>query len=204
MKSTRILGSLLVSAMVLFWGAQSVLAEVSPQTLVEKAMTEVLAAVENDNIDKESKKQVIKKIASQLLDVEKISQRSVGKYWAGQSPENQRQFKGLFADFLGHLYLSSVLDIKSAQVLEQRRHGPIVRVDVNVRTKKQDKAMIITFMLYKPAGETGEWKVYDIKVDDESLISNYRAQFYRILSTLTFEELLEKMRSQIDDLKKNQ
>lgn len=47
----------------------------------------------------------------------------------------------------------------------------------------------------------GEWKAYDVLVEDISLIQNYRSQFYHILERRSFDELLEIMREKIDKLR---
>jgi phospholipid transport system substrate-binding protein len=39
-----------------------------------------------------------------------------------------------------------------------------------------------------------DWKIYDVVIDDISLVSNFRSQFSRILAYGSFDELLRKMR----------
>jgi phospholipid transport system substrate-binding protein len=40
----------------------------------------------------------------------------------------------------------------------------------------------------------GEWKIYDVVLDDISLVVNYRSQFGRILTKGGFDELLRQLR----------
>jgi len=42
------------------------------------------------------------------------------------------------------------------------------------------------------AGE--EWKVYDVVVENISLVNNYRAQFQRVLSKASLDELIRRMK----------
>jgi len=39
----------------------------------------------------------------------------------------------------------------------------------------------------------GKWKIYDVIVENISLVGNYRSQFDRILASATFDELLKKL-----------
>jgi len=39
----------------------------------------------------------------------------------------------------------------------------------------------------------GKWKIYDMIVENISLVGNYRSQFDRILASATFDELLKKL-----------
>ena len=43
-----------------------------------------------------------------------------------------------------------------------------------------------------------DWKVYDVVVDNISLVSNFHSQFNRILATASFDELLKKLREKSD------
>jgi len=40
----------------------------------------------------------------------------------------------------------------------------------------------------------GDWKVYDVVIDNISLVNNFRSQFDRILASSSFDELLKKLR----------
>lgn len=200
MKISRAAWILGVVAAVLFLNLAQAFAEISPKDRVQKVMAEALSVIGNNVLDEESKRQAVKRIGLSFLNVEKISQRSLGKYWELQTPENQKKFVTLFTDFLERLYLNNVLNLKSVEVTDERLEGPLVMVDMRVTMKKQEKDMTMTIFL---SNEKGEWRAYDILVDNDSLVGTYRKQFHRLLGFSTFEELLKKMEGQINDLKKN-
>jgi phospholipid transport system substrate-binding protein len=39
-----------------------------------------------------------------------------------------------------------------------------------------------------------DWKVYDIVVDNISLVNNYRSQFHRVIVQSSFENLVRRMK----------
>ena len=41
----------------------------------------------------------------------------------------------------------------------------------------------------------GEWKIYDVVIENISLVGNFRSQFNRIIAASSFDELLEKLRA---------
>jgi len=43
----------------------------------------------------------------------------------------------------------------------------------------------------------GKWKVYDVVVENVSLVQNYRTQFNDILANNTPEQLLETLRKKV-------
>ena len=38
------------------------------------------------------------------------------------------------------------------------------------------------------------WKIYDVVVEDISLVNNYRSQFNRIVANSSYEELVRRMK----------
>lgn len=51
---------------------------------------------------------------------------------------------------------------------------------------------------YKLIHRDGDWKVYDVVIEDVSMVSNYRSQFNSIIQTLSYAELVRKMRFKQD------
>ena len=46
----------------------------------------------------------------------------------------------------------------------------------------------------------GQWLVYDVVIDQVSLVRNYGAQFRRILDTSSFAELAQELKSKLREL----
>jgi len=42
----------------------------------------------------------------------------------------------------------------------------------------------------------GQWKVYDVVIDQVSIVSNYRAQFERVITKSSVKELLQRIKQQ--------
>jgi phospholipid transport system substrate-binding protein len=58
-----------------------------------------------------------------------------------------------------------------------------------VDNKGQDYS--VNYRLHKV---TGDWKVYDVVIEDISLVNNYRSQFNRVLAKSSYEELVNTMK----------
>lgn len=48
---------------------------------------------------------------------------------------------------------------------------------------------------YRLRGNNGHWQVYDIVIEEVSLVNNYRSQFRRVLSKSSYRELVEGMKA---------
>jgi phospholipid transport system substrate-binding protein len=45
------------------------------------------------------------------------------------------------------------------------------------------------------------WRVYDVSIEGVSLIANYRTQFNSVIRTSSYDELLRKMRSRVEEIR---
>ncbi|MBI2351447.1 MAG: ABC transporter substrate-binding protein, partial [Deltaproteobacteria bacterium] len=63
-------------------------------------------------------------------------------------------------------------------------------VDTKVVTRKEEEFSVN----YKLHLVDGGWKVYDVVVENISLVNNYRSQFNRIITTASYEELIRRMK----------
>ncbi len=52
----------------------------------------------------------------------------------------------------------------------------------------------MNYRLYR-VGE--EWKIYDVVVENISLINNYRSQFNRIITKISYDELVSRMKQKL-------
>ena len=66
-------------------------------------------------------------------------------------------------------------------------------MDTKLVTKRGEE-IALDYKLHKV---DGDWKVYDIVIENISLVNNYRAQFARFLAKSSFAELLDRIREKL-------
>jgi phospholipid transport system substrate-binding protein len=57
---------------------------------------------------------------------------------------------------------------------------------------------------YKLIQENGGWKVYDFVIEGVSMIRNYRSQFTKIIRKDSYEGLIKRLTTKINDLENGQ
>ena len=77
----------------------------------------------------------------------------------------------------------------------ERIDGRYAEVDSKMRTSKGEE-FAINYKLHR-VGEN--WRVYDLVIENISIINNYRSQFNRILTGSTYDELISKIRAKLSD-----
>jgi phospholipid transport system substrate-binding protein len=78
--------------------------------------------------------------------------------------------------------------------------GEAVDGDVaTVRTKIITKQGTEVPVEYRMIRRGDRWMVYDVVIENVSLISNYRTQFNRIIQTSSYQELVKKMKTKQEE-----
>jgi phospholipid transport system substrate-binding protein len=80
----------------------------------------------------------------------------------------------------------------------ERVEGDYATVFTRLTTTKGTEVPIDYRMLRR----SDRWRVYDVSVEGVSLVANYRTQFNSLMRTSSADELLEKMRSRIEEMRR--
>ncbi|WP_303928830.1 phospholipid-binding protein MlaC, partial [Desulfovibrio piger] len=76
------------------------------------------------------------------------------------------------------------------------------RTRVEVRTEITMKDGTRVPVAYRMMAKDNSWRVYDIIVENLSLVKNYRTQFQDILTSGTPDELIARVRAKADEVRK--
>lgn len=166
------------------------------RSTVESIQTTLLNS--HSRQDSESKKKknaaAIKQILGRRFDFSEMAKRALGPYWERRSARERAEYVKLFADVAGDAYVDQIEPFASERILylRENRDGDYAEVASKALGIKGDE-LDINYKLMRSRG--GEWKVYDLAIDNVSVVNNYRAQFARIMTGGSFGDLLAKLRT---------
>jgi len=164
----------------------------------EKRVRRMLAKPTKANTKRhEAKKQALKKVINKLFDFEELGRHSLGDHWKDRTPKEQKEFIGLLRALIEKNYLmrTSEQTRYKAKFVGFENDGENARVTVKVKSGNYE--LNFTFAMY--AHPKGGWFIYDMIIDDVSLIENYQTEFNKIIKKKGFNELLGKMREKLDE-----
>lgn len=125
------------------------------------------------------------------FDFEEMSKRSLGTYWKERTPAEQQEFVSLFSDLLAKTYLVRIEEVKSGMVRIKGENTDGTRA--TVKTSVQSKGD--TFPIdYKLINQKGNWRVYDVVIENIGLVSNYRNEFAGIIRKDGFAGLIQRLK----------
>jgi phospholipid transport system substrate-binding protein len=141
----------------------------------------------------EARRAAVRKISEEIFDYEDTARRTLGRHWAERSPQERREFVGLFADLLDQAYFSRIDQYQGEQV---RYTGESITGNQAVV-----KTLIVTNrgsevpVEYRMHLADGRWRVYDVLIEGVSLVANYRTQFNRVVQTESYQALVDRLRT---------
>ena len=154
----------------------------APQKLVKDASDMMLASLEDNKAELESDPDKIYKLVENQLtpyfDFEKMTKLALGKNWRGLDKKQQAQFVEEFRLLLIRTYSTAMLEYSDQQINMLPFRDDLSRKRVNVPMEIiQPSGPSIPMALSLYENDSNEWKVYDVRIDGISLVTNYRSSF---------------------------
>jgi phospholipid transport system substrate-binding protein len=135
----------------------------------------------------------VRKLATEAFDIQETARRALGPHWQQRTPAEREEFVQLFADLLERTYISKI-DLYGGEKMrftDERIDGDTAVVRAKVVTK-QGTEVPVEGRMHKRGDR---WLIYDVAIENISLIANYRSQFDRIIRTSSFNDLIKRLRN---------
>jgi phospholipid transport system substrate-binding protein len=167
-----------------------------PTQQIKQTTDKILAILSNPSLkgpaQAEERRKVIGETVDERFDWEEMSRRSLARHWAARTPEEKKEFMGLFRDLLARTYLNKVDDYSGETVTYEGDtiDGNYASVKVKIVTSKGEEIPVE----YRVMKRQTNWFVYDITIEGVSFVNNYRSQFNSILSKSPYSELVKKLK----------
>lgn len=178
-------------ALVLVPGAPALAG--SPTDQLREYSDKVIKVLDDPALRHQDRRAEVRKIANEIFDLAETAKRALARHWQGRTPAEREEFIQLFADLLERTYITRIDQYGGERIryVAETVDGDRATVRATVVTKKGTEVPVESRMLLR--GE--RWLIYDVLIENVSLIANYRAQFDKIVRTTSFEELLRRLKS---------
>jgi phospholipid transport system substrate-binding protein len=141
----------------------------------------------------------VRKIAIDIFDVQETARRALGPHWQQRSPQERDEFVQLFAELLERTYINKI-DLFGGEKLrftEEKIDGDHAVVRAKVITKQGTEVPVEARMINRSGNR---WQIYDIVIENISLVGNSRSQFDRIIRSSSYGDLAKRLRNQTEFL----
>jgi phospholipid transport system substrate-binding protein len=166
-----------------------------PLELVRTAVDKAIQTLKDPKLQSQDKKREridrLREALNPIFDYEEMAKRALGTHWRRRTPAEQEEFVKLFRDFLEKIY-SDKVDLYGGEKVRFGREmidKDFAQVESAV-IKPNGEEIAVS---YKLRQMNGQWKVYDVVVENISIVNNYRSQFDRVISSSSYEELVKRL-----------
>ena len=168
----------------------------APQQVIEDTSNEVKLVLNRDRELLNSDPSYVYRLVDEVLvphfDLNRISGLVLGRYWKRATDDEKSSFQYEFKRMLVRTYSTAIdqLDDWELTFLPSRQGKNENHVLVRTQIKRNGPPVAVD---YRMQFKDDAWKVYDVKVEGMSLVTNYRSSFNRLIRTSGMSGLLSHL-----------
>lgn len=185
--------------------AQPAVAQTSPTQALQSSVDQILLILEKPEYKNPKTRDPLRKEVEtrirKIFDFSEFSARTVGRNWPNFTEDQKKRFDNAFADLLLATYLDKVEGYNGekiaylSEVFSQKGDRAEVKTIVTLADKK---AVPVD---YRMMLKNDHFVVYDVIIENVSLIKNYRSQFSEVLDKGSPDALIERVESRVKELR---
>jgi len=179
------------------WGV--VFAGKSPDILVRETTDKVLSELRTNHnalqADVNRLYQIVEDIVLPHFDFKRMSKLVLGKHWKKASGVQRQKFEREFKALLVRTYATALFEYTDQEIIYRpyRPKEGSSRVVVKTELVPSDGPMIpIDYALSKAADDV--WRVFDVRIDEISMVANYRNSYGKLIESRGMDKLIESLR----------
>ena len=199
-KQLVLISVFLLMVWMLLSGGEKALAssENDPLVQLQKSVDEILMILQSEELQvpekKDERKQRILAVVNRMFDFRGMARSSLGQNWNNLTAEERDRFVSLFASLVEQRYIGKIDAYSNQKVIYKNQR--VRNNKARVYTAIIDKDMEIPID-YSLQISQGKWLIKDLKIENVSLIANYRRDFNSIIRKEQFAGLIEKITEQL-------
>jgi phospholipid transport system substrate-binding protein len=192
---------LLMLSIVLLSGERTLASANNDDPLVQlqKSTDEILMILRSEELKtpekKDERKQLILDVINRMFDFRGMARSSLGPNWNSLTAEERDRFVGLFAGLIEQRYIGKIDSYRNQKVIYKDQRIRKNKAKVYTAIIDKDLEIPIDYSLQK---SQGKWLIKDLKIENVSLIANYRRDFNSIIRKEQFAGLVEKITEQLE------
>lgn len=178
----------------------AVAADVPPDVLARTTSQEVLAVLKADkDIQRGDLSKIYELVEAKVLpnfDFNRMTQLAMGRHWPKASAQQKQVLVAEFRNLLVRTYATSLTEFGGQSVEFKNFSMKPEDTEVVVRSEIRQpggQPISIDYSMYKTAFG---WKVYDVTIDNVSLVTNYRATFANTIRQSGIDGLIKTLSAQ--------
>jgi len=191
------MGKILTTAAVALVVLTAAPAWAGPTDQLREYTDQVVKVLDDPAMARQDRRAAVRKIAHEAFDVAETAQRVLARHWQARTPAEREEFTQLFADLLERTYIARMDEYGGERIkyVGESIDGKLASVRARIMTRTGTEVAVESRMNLK--GD--RWLIYDVLIENVSLVANYRSQFDRIVRSSSYEELVRRLKTKRDE-----
>jgi phospholipid transport system substrate-binding protein len=184
----------IAAALLLLAGAP---AWAGPTDQLREYTDQVIKVLDDPSMARQDRRAAVRKIAHEAFDVAETAQRVLARHWQARTQAEREEFTQLFADLLERTYIARMDEYGGERIryVSESIDGKLASVRARITTRNGTEVAVESRMNLR--GD--RWLIYDVLIENVSLVANYRSQFDRIVRSGSYEELVRRLKTKRDE-----
>jgi len=140
----------------------------------------------------------VEELVDGVFDFQEMGKKTLSDTWDTLSAAERKEFVDLLAKMVKQRYIGKIDSYAGQEVVfkKQRQKGTLALVYSDLLDNNTEIPID-----YKMVHNGDQWVVYDLRIENISLVANYRSDFSRIIKKDGVTALMKKMQETVDQFK---
>jgi phospholipid transport system substrate-binding protein len=165
-----------------------------PMAAVKETVQQVLAIVTDPSYKSagSERRQKLREVIAPRFDFSDMARSAMGYHWRTLSQAQRDEYSRLFTGLLEASYMGKIEGYQGQKIVyvKETQDGDTAQVNTKIVPSGGD-AISVNYRLKQ---SDGTWKVYDVIIDQISLVGNYRNQFNRVMNEKGYDTLISALK----------
>ena len=168
-----------------------------PTDQLREYTDQVIKVLDDPSLARQDRRAAVRRIAHEAFDISETAQRVLARHWQARTPAEREEFSQLFADLLERTYIARMDEYGGERIryTGETIDGNFAAVRARIVTRTGTEVAVESRMILR--GD--RWLIYDILIENVSLVANYRSQFDRIIRSSSYEELVRRLKTKREE-----
>ena len=164
--------------------------------LIRENVNKVLKIVRTGDLSRNDKNEQVMEVINRIFNLPLMAKLTLGQtHWTNLSEKQRTEFTDLFIKQMQGIYLNQLELAVDATVTFEKPVREGTRVHMLTRAATKDEPIKILYKLYK---NSEKWRIFDVEIQDVSIVKSYGLQYNQILKEGSYADLIRKMKEKIE------
>lgn len=170
----------------------------SAQDQIKETVDQILATLSDKAVDSTARRSKISRLIRDRFDFRTMAQMTLATNWKKATEVQRSRFIELFSQILEETYMGRIEAYTDEKVnfVAEKVKGDKAMVDTRIVTKTVEIPID-----YKLVLQENTWQVYDVVIEEVSLVRSYRSNYADIVEKEGMDGLLVKMQEKLTQIR---